>query len=197
MTFNHTGLDKLFDVEKGIVTALIGGPGTGKTSLALCLAKNFSNPYFVDTEGLSMERVKQIGVSQLRIARVREFENQTKIISSFDLDADLLIIDSLVMLYRLELAKDHEKANRLLSRQISKLHNLADKLNIPILITGHVYKKDGKKKVVGGDIVKYWAKSIILLEKKGFSKRKATLLKSRSRREGTDTKFKLCETGVC
>ena len=197
MVFGHKGLDSLFEVESGVVTAIIGGAGTGKTSLALCLAKNFSKPYLIDTEGLSMTRVKQIGVPQLKIARVREFENQTKLIRNFDLDADLLIIDSMVMLYRLEVAKDHELANRLLSAQISKLHKTADALDIPVLVTGHVYSKEGKKKVVGGDIIKYWAKNIVLLEKLGFGKRKATLLKSRSRREGTNTKFRLCEKGVC
>lgn len=197
MGFGHKGLDNLFEAEPGVVTAIIGGAGTGKTSLSLCLARNFEKPYLIDTEGLSLERVRQIEVPQLKVARVREFENQVKLIDSLDLDMDLLIIDSLVMLYRLEVAKDHEKANNMLSKIISKLHLLAEKKGIPVVVTGHIYTKNRKKKVVGGDIVKYWAKTIVLLEKKGFGRRSATLLKSRSREEGTSCNFRLCREGVC
>ena len=109
--FGHKGLDNLTDIEPGIVTAIVGKAGMGKTSLCLFLARNAKKPYFIDTEGLSLNRVKQIGVEHIKIAKVREFENQTKLINKLKLDADLLIIASLVLLYRLQIHDNPNKMN--------------------------------------------------------------------------------------
>ena len=185
------------EVEPGIVTVIVGKAGTGKTSLCLFLARNAKKPYFIDTEGLSLNRVKQIGVEHIKIAKVREFEEQINLIEKFNFDTDLLIVDSLVLLYRMRIHEDPNKVNALLAKQISRLHSLAEEKNIPVIVTGHVYKKDDKLHIVGGDIVKYWAKIIILLKKTGFGKRKAILVKHRSRPEQSNCKFKLCNKGIC
>ena len=195
--FGHKGLDSLTTIEPGIVTAIVGRAGTGKTSLCLFLAKNATKPYFIDTEGLSLNRVKQIGVEHIKIAKVREFKNQTKLINKLNLDTDLLIIDSLVLLYRLQVHDNPNKMNTLLAKQILKLHSIAETKNIPVIITGHVYKKDGKLHIVGGDVIKYLAKTILLLKKTGTGKRKAILVKHRSRPENKEAKFKLCDKGIC
>jgi DNA repair protein RadB len=195
--FGHRGLDNLFEIEPGIVTAIVGKAGMGKTTLALALAKDAERPYLVDTEGISLERVKQVGATHIKIARVRNFEKQHELITSLKVDADLLIIDSLVLLYRLKLMEDYKEANAMLSRQVFTLHRMADALNIPVVVTGHVYKTEEGNKIVGGDIMKYWAKALVFIDKTGPNRRKATLVKHRSRPEGASCKFRLCDKGVC
>ncbi len=61
------GLDELLGggVEPGVLTLVYGEPGSGKTSLALQLSREVLNNggksvLFIDTEGLSMERLKQV-----------------------------------------------------------------------------------------------------------------------------------------
>lgn len=197
MRFGHKGLDNLLDIEKGIVTAIVGKAGTGKTSLALVLARDAERPYMVDTEGISLTRIKQIGVEHLKIAKVRTFEKQHKLLMQLNVDADILIIDSLVLLYRLKMLANYKLANKMLAQQISALHLLAEEKNIPVIVTGHVYSTEEGTKIVGGDIIKYWAKSLVFLEKTGPSKRKITLIKHRSRKEGKNCRFRLCEKGIC
>ena len=197
MKFGHKGLDKLLVLEPGIVTAIVGKAGTGKTTLALALAKDAEKPYLVDTEGISLERVKQVGALHLKIARVRDFEKQHELLTSLKIKPDLLIVDSFVMLYRLKLMEDHQEANAMLARQVFTLHRLAEELEIPVVVTGHVYKTDRGLKIIGGDIMKYWAKSLVFLEKTGQGKRRATLVKHRSRPEGNKCNFRLCDRGLC
>ena len=62
------GVDKLLagGIEQGTVSLVYGEAGTGKTSLALQLSREAIKVYpdhvvlFVDTEGLSLERMAQI-----------------------------------------------------------------------------------------------------------------------------------------
>ena len=62
------GVDKLLagGIEQGTVTLAYGEAGTGKTSMALQLSREAIKTYpdhvvlFVDTEGLSIERMTQI-----------------------------------------------------------------------------------------------------------------------------------------
>ena len=65
---NCEGVDKLLagGIEQGTVSLVYGEAGTGKTSLALQLSREAIKAYpdhvvlFVDTEGLSLERMSQI-----------------------------------------------------------------------------------------------------------------------------------------
>ncbi|MFQ5553336.1 MAG: ATPase domain-containing protein, partial [Thermoplasmata archaeon] len=59
-------LDALMDggVESGCITLLFGEAGSGKTNLCLQLARNVARAgrkvAFVDSEGVSLERLRQI-----------------------------------------------------------------------------------------------------------------------------------------
>ena len=65
---NCEGVDRLLagGIEQGTVSLVYGEAGTGKTSLALQLSREAIKAYpdhvvlFVDTEGLSLERMSQI-----------------------------------------------------------------------------------------------------------------------------------------
>ena len=109
----------------------------------------------------------------------------------------LIIVDSITMLYRLELAEARKKdlshvqeVNTDLAEQMKALHEIARKKDIPILITSQVYNdflseedwlagKQAGTNVVGGDILKYWSKCIIELQN-NHGKKHAIIKKHRS-----------------
>jgi DNA repair protein RadB len=112
----------------------------------------------------------------------------------------LIIVDGMAMHYRLELGAVKSKAsqtedeirrvNRELAWQMKVLAEISRKERIPILITNQVYTeflseedlRKGKERgvnLVGGDLLKYWSKSIIELKNEN-GKRRAVLLKHRS-----------------
>ena len=116
-----------------------------------------------------------------------------KILKYLQRDVSLIIVDSMTILYRLDFAdareKDSEgegngrgeiqKINADLARQMKMLAEIARKREIPVLITNQVYKWDENIKMVGGDVMQYWAKCIIELSNdKG--RREAKLIKHRS-----------------
>ena len=131
------------------------------------------------------------------------FEEQTKIFTNLlnkvkKENIGLIVVDGMAMLYRLELGdalklKDDNKVkevNREVAKQMRILAEISRRQNMPILITNQVYheflsEKDWKKgikpeaNIVGGDLFKYWSKTIIEL-KINDGKKKAILLKHRS-----------------
>ena len=131
------------------------------------------------------------------------FEEQSKIFVNLlntvkKENSSLIVIDGMAMLYRLELgdalrANDDKKVkeiNREVAKQMRVLAEISRKQKIPVMITNQVYRdflseEDWKKgirpetNIVGGDLFKYWSKTIIELKNEG-EKRKAILLKHRS-----------------
>ena len=131
------------------------------------------------------------------------FEEQTKIFTNLlnkvkKENIGLIVVDGMAMLYRLELGdalklKDDNKVkevNREVAKQMRILAEISRRQNMPILITNQVYhdflsEEDWKKgikpeaNIVGGDLFKYWSKTIIEL-KINDGKKKAILLKHRS-----------------
>lgn len=216
--------------EKGIVTMLVGPPGSGKSNfsiLAACSQAREKKVIFVDSEGgFSIERVKQIvGIENYEkilsnifllnptnfIEQKKDFEKLLKYLKGEDVG--LIVVDSMAMLYRLELGdavnlEDEDKiqeVNREVARQMRILVEIGRKQDLPILITNQVYSeflsfeeiKEGKKKrtnIVGGDLFKYWSKCIIELVQKGKN-RKAILLKHRSM-ENKEMNFEIRNEGI-
>ena len=112
----------------------------------------------------------------------------------------LIVIDSIAMLYRLELGKKEDvyEVNSTLARQISYLTGIARRRNIPVLITNQVYADFENKcnvKMVGGDLLKYGSKCLIELEKLS-SYSGLVLKKHRSLPEGLNLKFKIVQKGL-
>lgn len=200
--------------EPGIVTMVVGSAGSGKSNLSIlaaCSSAKNKKVIFIDTEGgFSIERVKQI-VGEKNLEKILEnilvltptnfveqkesFEKLAKHIKSDEIG--LVVVDSIAMLYRLELGEaagsdDKDKisqVNRDVAHQMRSLVEISRKNNIPVLITNQVYSdflssdelKNGLEKetnIVGGDLFKYWSKCII--ELKNNRHRKAVLLKHRS-----------------
>ncbi|MEJ2267526.1 MAG: DNA repair and recombination protein RadB [Nanoarchaeota archaeon] len=201
--------------EEDIITMIAGCPGSGKTNFcvltACSQAKKGNKILFIDTEGgFSVERVKQIVgedyenyLKNIILLEPTNFKEEKEIFEKIlekikKEHIKLIIVDSMAMLYRLELgdaikSKKDEKiqeVNREVARQMRILAEIARKKKIPVIITNQVYNefvskenfKNGFERntnIVGGDLMKYWSKCIIEL-KNDRGKRKAILLKHRS-----------------
>ena len=206
--------------EKDAITTIYGPAGSGKTVLCLLCAMNIAKSgkkvIYVDTEGgFSVERLRQICSSiswdykkvleNIIFLKPTSFEEQKKSFENLrDLVNDrigLIVVDTIAMLYRLELGKSEEikDVNRELGRQIAYLTEIARKNKIPVLITNQVYtdfdEKD-KVNIVGGDILKYGSKCLIELQITPNSNRRAILRKHRSLAEQKDILFRIVEGGI-
>jgi len=215
--------------EKGIITMLYGPAACGKSNfvtLAACnLAKKDKKVVYIDTEGgFSLDRVKQISggmpdtiLKNIVIFKPTNFYEQKKVFLKLlkeykSKNIGLIIVDSMVMYYRLELAEARKKGideirriNNELANQIKTLHEIARKGDIPVLITAQVYNdflneeewlsgKEAGVNVVGGDILKYWSKCIIELKNKN-GRKKAIIKKHRSIPE-REISFEIVNEGI-
>ncbi|MBI2101953.1 DNA repair and recombination protein RadB [Candidatus Woesearchaeota archaeon] len=215
-------LDTMLDggYEKDIITTIYGPAGSGKTILCLLcsveVARNGKKVVYVDSEGgFSLERFRQVcsGISHdykkildnIIFLRPTSFSEQKK---SFEKlrgivndRIGLIAVDTIAMLYRLELGRndDIHEVNLELGKQISWLTEIARKKQIPVLITNQVYTDfDDRDKVniVGGDILKYGSKCLIELQTTPNNNRRAILRKHRSIGGEKEVLFKIVDSGI-
>src|SRR3989338_6501189 len=184
--------------EKGIISLLYGPAASGKSNCAILVACSEA-----------AERRKQISLDSETILRniillnPTNFAEQKKSFINLLVELkrtesiSLIIIDSITMLYRLEFADARKEGlekvqeiNSELAKEMRILHEIAVKKNIPVIITGQVYSdflseeewlkgKEAGVNLVGGDILKYWSKAVLELQKKG-NKRFGVIRKHRS-----------------
>ncbi|MBI2653330.1 DNA repair and recombination protein RadB [Candidatus Woesearchaeota archaeon] len=206
--------------EKDVITTIYGPAGSGKTVLcllcAISISGNNKKVVYVDTEGgFSLERLKQItshlnqdykkALDNIIFLRPTNFAEQKK---SFEKlrgivndRIGLIVVDTIAMLYRLELGKNEDihEVNIELGKQISYLTEIARNKKIPVLITNQVYTDfDNRDKVnlVGGDILKYGSKCLIELQITPNSNRRCILKKHRSLEAERAILFKIVEGGI-
>ena len=198
--------------EKGIITMIAGPPGCGKTNMSILVAcsqaKKGNKVIFIDTEnGFSSDRVKQIVgenfeeiLKNILLISPSNFDEQKKFFTTLNNhlkkeQINLIVVDGMAMLYRLELgtAREENKVKEInseVAKQMKLLAEISRKQDIPIVITNQVYQgflseedwKNGVERemnIVGGDLFQYWSKCIIVL-KNERGKRKAILKKHRS-----------------
>ena len=173
-----TGIEGMDDFlgggwERGRVTAIIGGTGTGKTTLLLSSALRIVHRHgsgavlYVDTEGNITEgfdRVVGVSTAGLIARRVNSFEEQLEVIAglprlsaSFLRNLRLLVVDSLtfhyhVLMRTLESEADRDAIQSKLERMTYSLHRVAQEYNIPVVISTWptTFDEEDTGKVVGG-----------------------------------------------
>jgi DNA repair protein RadB len=173
---------------------------------------NSKKVIFIDTEGVSIERLKQICdknynkiikeilffspnslVEQDSMVQeaVKIIENESKI--------GLLVLDSGTMFYRMSLGSDDEQKQRqILSRQIILLLATARKFDLPVVLTNQVFQDIETNTIspIGGHILYHNAKAIIKLEKVTDNVRRAIIIKHRSIPEGVNAEFRITNKGI-
>ncbi len=207
--------------ETDVVTTVYGPAGTGKTTLCLLalmnvIVNNAKKVVYIDTEGgFSVARLEQLADGSLRtvlenvlLFKPTTFAEQKHVFERLNELVDdrigLIIVDSICMLYRLEMGKtdDITSLNRELGAQISYLTEITRKKNIPILLTNQVYNvfddrdRTDKVNIVGGDILKYGSKCLLELQLLHRNRRRLILRKHRSLPEGREEVFEITNAGI-
>lgn len=207
----HDKLDILLGggLLPGTITHIYGTPASGKTTIALLASYNASKEgkvIYLDSEGgFSVERLQQIAgeevenvLEKIMLIEPTEFDEQKVAIRKLsdivaNSKANLVIVDSISVLYRLEENRDIKE----LGRQLAQLLRIGRRHKIPVLITNQVYTdiETGRIVSVGGDIMRYWAKIILELENLG-EERYAILRKHKFLPEGMRLKFRIVNKGI-
>lgn len=216
----NSSLDELLGggIEKGCITQFYGSPGCGKTNIALKIlyesTKDGAKAIFMDTEGgISLERIEQIAGNDLNaildnvfLLEPRSFDeqflqiNQIKGLLNEKDDIDILIIDSVVSLYRIE-DGDPNEINKKLGKLMAELLILSREYDIAVVITNQIYSPfdsdDLIVEPIGGTVLKYWSKTIVSIEKDIVSdKRIATLKRHKIQPEGKQVSFEIVDEGI-
>lgn len=211
----NTPLDKLLNggIESDVITNVYGPAGSGKTNIGVCTTLSCINKgkdvIYVDTEGsFSLERFNQLGGSEILIKKVILLEpscwkEQHETITNMEKaigkkDVGLIIVDSLVSLYRLELSQENfQSINKQLATQYSVLSRIARKRKVPVLVTNQVYSykigEDEKIELTSRAIAKYWSKTLVELKRTGTNSRAAIVRKHRSVPENKTIEFEIME----
>lgn len=197
-------------IESGSVTLFYGEAGCGKSNLCMQVAYNViqsgKKVAYVDTEGLSYERLLQIFkdeslIKQILVFQVHSFREQSQRVDQIAKIAKtgvlgLIIVDSMTMFYRLNY--DNMELRNDFIRQTEVLLNLARDYDVPILITSQVYTNltTGAIEFLGGHAMHHNAKTILRLDMRGNGVRNAVIIKHRSLPEGRSAMFRITEDGV-
>ncbi len=202
--------------EGGCITLLYGEAGSGKTNLCLQLARNVvragKKVIYIDTEGVSMERLEQmcgddfeVVAKNILFTEPYSFDEQDVLIekavriTETSPEVGLIVIDSATMHYRLTMREEARRDDlQTLTRQIAKLVRVSRKVGIPVVATSQVYTdiETGRFLPLGGHMLTHSAKTIVELSKTGPSSRVARLVKHRSAEEGGSAKFRLTAKGI-
>jgi DNA repair and recombination protein RadB len=198
-------------IEAGSVTLLYGEAGTGKTNICLQMAYNLIKDdhlvVYVDTEGLSSDRIDQIFKDgalkkNLLVFKVHSFEEQIEQIAQavklaeINEKVGLVIVDSMTVFYRLKSDDSYTRGE--LARETDMLTRLSRKRDIPILLTSQVYADigSGTVELLGGHAMRHNAKTIIRLDKRNNGRRAAVIVKHRSLPEGKIATYRIVESGI-
>ena len=212
------GLDELLEggFEGGSITLLFGEAGSGKTNICLQIARNVAvtgkKVVYIDTEGVSLERLKQIAgesyeevMKNVLFFEPHSFDDQEKYVdkacklAESSLDVGVIILDSATIHYRLTRNDEEKGIRKSLSPQLAKLLAVARGKDLPVVLTSQVYTdiEKGTFEPLGGHVLLHNAKAIIRLDKVGaVGTRRAVIIKHRHLEEGRRAEFKLTQTGV-
>ena len=215
----HEDLDVFLNggYDSDIITTLYGPSGAGKTTLCLLAlihaVRAKKKVIYIDTEAsFSVERLMQIAptdyaaiLQHTLFLRPMGFADQQKAFDKLcklvDGSIGLIVVDTISMLYRLEIGQTNDiyNVNKKLGGQLAALSEIARREKVPVLVVNQVYANfEDKDKVnmVGGDILRYSSKTLLELQVFAQGHRAVTVRKSRSLPEGKTFSFKLVQSGI-
>lgn len=205
--------------ERGTVTQVYGPPAAGKTNVALTAAVEVAaaggTAVYIDTEGLSLDRFRQLVEARADDEPVEEVASRIVVTEAFDFEeqeqavrdaeefaerADLIVLDSATGFYRLERVGDGDggESLRRVARQVTHLLSLARKHDIAIVLTNQVYTDpdSDRARPLGGHTLEHWTGAVLRLDRFRGGNRRATLEKHRAKPAGEKATFRITAEGL-
>lgn len=209
--------------ERGAATQVYGPPAAGKTNIVLSaaveVAADGGSALFVDTEGLSVERMEQLAAaraahpdteaesvdelaSRLIISAAHSFQEQEEAVQDAEelVDAvELVVLDSATGFYRLERTEgDEGETLRAVGRQLAHLVSLARQHDVAIAFTNQVFSdpEGDRSRALGGHTLDHWSGAILRVDRFRGGNRRATLEKHRARAAGESARFRITDEGL-
>lgn len=203
--------------ERGAVTQVYGQPAAGKSNLVLSAAVEAAtqgdSTLYIDTEGLSVDRMEQLArghpgadldsvASRLIVSEVHDFDEQGEAVqdaAEFANQVAFIVLDSATGFYRLERTEREEgEALRAVARQVTHLLSLARKHDIAVAFTNQVYTDpEGESALaLGGHTLDHWSGVILRLDRFRGGNRRATLEKHHAREAGGTAQFRIADDGL-
>ena len=210
-------------LERGAVTQIYGPPAADRARLVLPAAVDVAarggSALYVDTEGLSVDRLEQLAAaraadapditvedlaSRIIITEAYDFDDQAEAVrdaAEFAERVDLVVLDSATGFYRL--ARDDDDggaALRDVARQVTHLLSIARKHDLAVAITNQVYSdpesESERPRPLGGHTLTHWSGVVLRVERFRAGNRRTTLEKHRSKPAGDTARFRITETGL-
>lgn len=200
-----TGLEALDNIlgggwEPGFIAAISGGSGGGKTQLCFQAMINAVEhtglpAIYIETEPgryrpsrLSNLASKEDTQSKIHKVEAHDLDSQLKAIDKIKnnygkSDLSMVVIDSFTARFRLsdkfESRSDLQSRSKLIGKHLTRLEDLAKKLDIPAVITAQVYGNPGgygsPEAMYGGSLMQHTVGCIVQMKKAQGSLRKAKL----------------------
>jgi DNA repair protein RadB len=203
-------------LETDCVTEIYGEGGSGKTLFCLDLAVRVAREgrwvVYVDTEGVSVDRLRSIAGDDLErilkrflLSTPHDLEEQGRAVAAAcaitregKRPVGLLAVDSATFFYRLSLSgSDEDEARQALSLELADLVVTSLSSQVPVLLTNQVWRslKAGTLEPLGGSFLNHAAKTILRFDRLPGARRRAVLVKHRSLPEGS-AEFRITATGL-
>ena len=213
-------IDDLLDggFERGAVTQVYGPPAAGKTNLALSAAVETAArgdmALYIDTEGISVDRMEQLASARARDESVSDLASRIVISDALDFDeqeqavrdaedlaeqVELVVLDSATGFYRLERhGGDEGETLRAVGRQVSHLLALARRHDLAVVITNQVFTDPDtdRARPLGGHTLTHWSGAVVRVERFRGGNRRATLEKHRAKPAGESARFRITGEGL-
>jgi DNA repair protein RadB len=205
--------------ERGTVTQVYGQPAAGKTNVVLSAAVEAATSggraLYIDTEGLSIDRFRQLVdartdertfedvASRIVVSEAYDFAEQEEAVrdaAEFADEVDLVVVDSATGFYRLERTMDSKggESLRKVARQVTHLLSLARKHDLAVAITNQVFTDPDadRTRALGGNTLEHWTGVVLRLDRFRGGNRRATLEKHRSKAAGETATFRITNDGL-
>jgi len=203
--------------EYGAATQVYGQPAAGKSNIVLSAAVETAargnHVLYIDTEGLSIDRLEQIAeghpdttiddvASRIIVSEATDFEEQQEAVqdaSEFAEQIEFIVLDSATGFYRLKRTQEDEgETLRAVARQITHLLSLARKHDLAVAFTNQVYTDPDSDTTtaLGGHTLNHWSAVILRLDRFRGGNRRATLEKHHAKQAGETVQFQITGDGL-
>jgi DNA repair protein RadB len=203
-------------LEPDGLTEFYGEGGSGKTLLCLQVATRVALSdrwvFYIDTEGVSVERLESIAAGRVEqvlrrmlLSTPKDLAEQTtavakacSLVREGRRPVGLIVLDSATFYYRLTFSGGTEDEGRqALGFELADLLATALRSQVPFIFTNQVWRnqRDGTLEPLGGSFVNHAAKTILRFDRLTGNRRRVVLVKHRSIGEGA-AEFRITPTGL-